>query len=90
MTREQALPYVAYCVDDALAERELKDMPPHAVLVGWQVGFEPLFVACWSYLGGEECNPDYAEACELATDLLVEKKWFADNDNPPDPDFVIT
>jgi hypothetical protein len=88
MTREQALPYVSYAVDDALSERRPDEAPPHARLVGWQCGFEPLFVAVWSYLPGEE-PPDYAEAIELATDLLVEKKWFADNDNPPEPDYVI-
>ncbi len=86
MTREQALPYVAYCVDDALSERKIEEIPPTARLVGWQCGFEPLFVAVWSYLG-PECEPDYAEAIEYATDLLVEKHWFSDE--PTDPDYVL-
>jgi hypothetical protein len=85
MTRETAVPYIAYCVDDALAERDVKD-PPTARLVGWQCGTEPLFVAVWSYLG-PECEPDMAEAAEIATDLLVEKKWFAGE--PTEPDFII-
>lgn len=85
MTREMALPYVAYCVDDALAERNISDMPKNARLIGWQCGFEPLFVAVWSYLG-DDALPDPAEACELATDLLVEKKWFAGE--PTDPDYI--
>lgn len=88
MTREMALPYVAYCVDDALAERKIADMPANARLVGWQCGFEPLFVAVWSYLGdGDDCLPDPAEAAEYATDLLVEKKWFSGE--PTEPDYIL-
>jgi len=87
MTREQALPFISYCVDDALAERDIADMPANARLVGWQCGFEPLFVAVWSYL--PDVQPDLAEAEEYATDLLCEKRWFVDNDNPPPADYVI-
>jgi hypothetical protein len=88
MTREQALPYVLYAVDDALAERKLDEVPPYARLVGWQCGFEPLFVAVWSYLSEDPNDqPDYAEASELATDLLAEKNWFSGE--PTEPDYVI-
>jgi hypothetical protein len=73
MTREQALPYIAYGVDDALSEMPVKDMPPNARLVGWQCGFEPLFVAVWSYL---DFDLDDKEAEELARELLIEKNWF--------------
>jgi hypothetical protein len=82
MTREMALPYISFCVDDALAERSLADMPPNARLVGWQCGFEPLFVAVWSYLDSEPL--DAIDAEELATDLLVERNWFADEPTPAD------
>jgi hypothetical protein len=85
MTRKQALPYVSFCIDDALSVRELKDMPTNARLVGWQCGFEPLFVAVWSYLDvtlGED------EAMEIATDYLLERNWFSDPQNT-DPDYVI-
>lgn len=85
MTLEQALPYVAFAVDDAMAERNIENLPARYRLVGWQCGFEPLFVAVFSYL--PDCEPDYAEAIEIATDLLVEKKWFAGE--PTDPDYVI-
>jgi hypothetical protein len=84
MTREDALPYVSYCVDDALSERQTEDMPANARLVGWQCGFEPLFVAVWSYL---DVRLDDDEAVELATDLLTEKQWFAGG--PTEPDYVI-
>jgi hypothetical protein len=63
-------------------------MPANARLVGWQCGYAPLFVAVWSYLGSDAL-PDLAEAEELATDLLQEKRWFADNDNPPAADYSL-
>jgi hypothetical protein len=89
MTREQALPYVSYCVDDALSPRDIKDMPANARLVGWQCGFEPLFVAVWSYL---DVRLDDDEAEELAADLLQERGWFADvapDETTPSADYVI-
>ena len=84
MTRDQALPYIGHCLDDALAVRKLKDMPEHARLVGWQCGFEPMFVAVWSYLG---VRLDDEEAEEIATDYLTEIKWFAGAATPAD--FII-
>jgi hypothetical protein len=87
MLRDKAMEYVGYCVDNALSERKISDMPPNARLVGWQCGFEPLFVAVWSYLGDTQGNLDRIddnEAVELATDLLVEKKWFSNGATEPD------
>jgi hypothetical protein len=84
MNREQAVSYISYCVDDALAERTISDMPTNARFVGWQCGFEPLFVAVWSYLN---VPLDDLEAEELAIDLLSEKKWFADR--PTEPDYIL-
>lgn len=86
MTREQALPYVAYALDDALSPRDIKDIPANARLVGWQCGFEPLFVAVFSYL---DVKLDDADAEDIARDYLQERKWFADNANPPAADYVI-
>ena len=84
MNRIDALKFVAVGVDNALCPREPSDAPANARLIGWQCGFEPMFVAAWSYLGGR-LNDD--EAVELATDLLVERKWFAGE--PTAPDFVV-
>jgi hypothetical protein len=87
MTREQALTHVAYCVDDALSERDVKDMPTDAKLtrlIGWQCGFEPLFVAVWSYL---DLELDDEEAEGLAVELLIEKNWF--KGKPRDADYII-
>jgi hypothetical protein len=81
ITREEALQYVAYCVDDALDERSIKDMPADARLVGWQCGFEPMFVAVWSYL---DIALDDSEAEEIAVDLLIERKWFSGEPKPAD------
>lgn len=91
MKREQALPYVSYIADDALSFRKpaglpCDNIPDNAVLVGWQCGFEPLFVAVKSYLDGVTIDPD--EAVELAMDGLAEINWFADG--PKDPDYVIS
>lgn len=75
MTRDQALPYVAHVLDDALSdEHSMADLRDDARLVGWQCGFEPLFVAVQSYLPGVRLDEQEAE--EIATDYLEEKGWF--------------
>ncbi len=94
MTREQAIPHILYCVDDALADRSLSDMPANARLVGWQCGFEPLFVAVWSHLSDTQGNLDRIDdndAVEIATDLLDEEKWFATDllREHREPDYII-
>jgi len=84
-THEAAKAYISFCVDDAQAVRSIDDMPANARLVGWQCGFEPLFVAVWSYL--PDTRVDDEHAVELATDLLNERSWFSDG--PRDPDYLI-
>jgi len=83
MTREQALKHVYYCVDDALSEHNIFKIPTNARLVGWQCGYEPMFVAVWSYLDAEL---DEQEAEEIATDLLTEKRWFSGE--PTEADYI--
>lgn len=87
MTYEQAMPYVAYCVDDALSECKISEMPDNGKvrLIGWQCGFEPLFVAVWSYM---DLDLDDDEAEELATELLIEKHWFGE-DKPRKADYIL-
>lgn len=82
MTREQALEFVSYAVDDARSERSISAIPAHARLIGWQCGYAPLFVAVWSYL--PDVHLDEEEAEEIATDLLIEKHWFSDEPQPAD------
>lgn len=86
VTKEKAMSYVSFAVDDALAIRSIAEIPSNARLVGWQCGFEPLFVAVWSHLG-VSLKGDEAE--DIARDLLVERKWFADCENPPPADYVL-
>lgn len=96
MNRSQALPYVSYVVDDALNGRTLGN-DQHAVirevggefrypsvLIGWQCGFEPLFVVVHSYLD-VRLDEDYC--VELATDYLSEIGWFSGE--PTEPDYII-
>lgn len=82
ITREQALPLVAYCVDDALALYPSSDVHDHpeARLVGFQAGFDMVFVAVWSYLSTTPVSAE--DACELAIDVMLEKQWFANPDDP--------
>jgi len=75
MKREEAIQYVGHHVDDALSP-DPKPITEHTRLVGWQCGFEPMFVAVHSYL--PECKCDDDEAEELALDLLAEIKWWGD------------
>ncbi|MBT2325505.1 hypothetical protein J7E62_24535 [Variovorax paradoxus] len=88
MNRADALPYVGHCVDDTLNHTEgcrSHDIPDNARLVGWQCGFEPMFVAVWSYL---DIRLEDEEAIDIAIDLLDEIGWF--NGEPPrEPDHVI-
>ena len=51
-------------------------------LVGWQCGFEPLFVAVWSYLPNTRVS-DLSAEC-IAADMLRERKWFSGEPTPAD------
>lgn len=82
MTREQAIRYIGYCIDDALSIRSVEEMPANARLVGWQCGFEPMFVAVWSYIEGVRL--DDLDAEEIAISLLEDKNWFAGSATEPD------
>lgn len=86
MKRAHALPYVSVALDDALAVRTGEPIPPHARLVGWRCGFEPLFVAVWSYLPDVRLDADDAEG--IALNYLIERGWFGDEE-PRNADYVI-
>jgi hypothetical protein len=82
-----ALPYVSYVLDDALsADHAVADMLPNATLVGWQCGFEPLFVAVQSYL--PDTLIDGQDAEEIAAGYLNERGWFGEA-GPHDCDYII-
>jgi hypothetical protein len=88
MRRAEALPYVSFVLDDALNVRTEAEVPhANARFVGWQCGFEPLFVAVVSYLGND-IRLDDDEAVAIATDYLAERDWFG-ADGPREPDYVL-
>lgn len=99
MKRSEALQYVGYALDDSLNPHNAAhhNIPDNAVLVGWQCGFEPMFVAVWSYLPRTTLSRD--SAIDIACDYLQEIGWFADigegkddpllNSYPIEPDYVI-
>lgn len=94
MTRTDALPFVSFVVDDALHADHVITTPtvdPSAVLVGWQCGFEPLFVAVVGSTAdtrGRRDTVDIDTAVDIATDYLLERKWFG-SAGAREPDYVI-
>jgi hypothetical protein len=85
MPRQEALKYVSYVLDDALSPLPMSKLDKkNAVLVGWQCGFEPLFVAVQSYLNVKLTE---ADAEDIAKDYLEEKKWFSGE--PKDADYIL-
>lgn len=92
MKRSAVIPYVSFLVDNALSARKCdsSEVLPTDTLVGWQCGFEPLFVAVRSYLGDTDGNLDIvdeSDAEEIAREYLEEIKWFSDESR--DADYVI-
>lgn len=67
--------------DGSLPSRERKGFEHSSVLVGWQCGFEPLFVAVHSYL---DVEIEDTEAEDMAADYLDEIGWFASERKPAD------
>ncbi len=87
MTREQALRFLCFCVDDALSEVQLHNypgLPTPMYLAVWEteVGV-PIVIAVWSYLK-VALSKDEVE--ELACDLLIEKRVIQPGHKP---DYII-
>lgn len=87
-----ALANCACVVDTALSADQVTGDPPlrqllasrgvnKFKLVGWQCGFEPMFIAVVDYFGGELSNE---KAEEVAVDYLTEISWFSDGATPAD------
>ena len=70
MTWNQALEYVSWVLDDALSpDHTIHDIDPATTrLVGWQLGFEPIFCAVIGTVG----KPDEADAEDIAVEYLRE------------------
>lgn len=87
ISRQDALKYVSYVLDDALAPLPISKLDDrNAVLVGWQCGYEPMFVAVQSYLNVQIAARD---AEEIAKDYLEEKKWFSGEGTSREAHYII-
>ena len=96
MSRDHVTPNVSFVVDDALNGREVGADPNayvrykgdewkySSILIGWQCGYECLFVAVHSYI---DVQLETEEAIEIATDFLAERDWFSGE--PRRPDYVL-
>ncbi len=77
MTTQDAMRYVGHVVDTALSsDRSREDAHIGARLVGWQCGFEPMFVLIIDAYDGNVVDEEEAE--EIATMYLNEIGWFDD------------
>jgi hypothetical protein len=78
MTREEAIEYVSFQMDDSHNRRHAKpgDVNPDDLLVGFCQGLERVFVAVRSHLPGVKLTAEVAKA--LARDYLTEVGWFGE------------
>jgi hypothetical protein len=78
MTREEAIEFVSFQMDDAHNRRHAKsgDVNPDDLLVGFQQGLEIVFVAVRSHLPGVSLTHEIAK--NLACDYLTEIGWFGE------------
>jgi hypothetical protein len=78
MTREEAIQFVSYLVDDAFHRQEAKpaDVDSDDRLIGFHQGLETVFVAVRSYLPGVRLTDEVAR--NLARHYLTEIGWFGD------------
>jgi hypothetical protein len=84
MTAADVIPYVSFVMDTALSlDHNKSEIGSGTILVGWQCGFEPLFIAVLA----SYTRPDEEEAAEIATDYLIERQWFAEE--ATEPDYII-
>lgn len=85
MTRKQAIPYISHIINDALHVDDGLTLSPDARLVGWQCGFEPMFIAVQSYIPGVVIDASDAE--DIAIEYLVERGWFG-KDGPSEAEYI--
>ena len=78
MTREEAIQYVSFQMDDAHDRREAmpSDVASDDRLVGFHQDLETVFVAVRSHLPGVKLNDEVAK--NLARDYLTEIGWFGE------------
>jgi hypothetical protein len=78
MTREEAIQYVSFQMDDAHDRRKAtpKDVAPDDRLVGFHQLYETVFVAVRSHVPGGRLTDEVAT--NLARDYLTEVGWFGE------------
>ena len=78
MTREEAIQYVSFQMDDAHDRRNAKpsDVNQDDRLVGFRQDLETVFVAVRCHLPGVRLTDQVAE--DLARDYLTEIGWFGE------------
>ncbi len=78
MTREKAVQYVSFQMDDANDRRDAtpSDVNPNDRLVGFRQELETVFVAVRSHLPGVRLSDQVAK--DLARDYLTEIGWFGE------------
>lgn len=91
MNFETAKTLVSFVVDDAgsalpFGESQHATVRKKSVILGWQCGFEVMFVSVHSYLDVEITDE---EAICYASDYLSEIKWFSDDQNPSEPEYIL-
>jgi hypothetical protein len=87
MTRDEAIQYVSFQMDDARARRNAKpsDVNSDDRLVGFHQGLETVFVAVRSHLPGVRLADQVAK--DLDRDYLTEIGWFGEESL--EADFII-
>ena len=78
MTREEAIEFVCFQMDDARDRRHAKpcDANPDDRLVGFRQGLETVFVVVRSHIAGVTLTDEIAK--DLARDFLTEIGWFGE------------
>jgi hypothetical protein len=84
MTREEAVEYVSFQMDDAHDRRHAKpsDVNLDERLVGFRQGLERVFVAVRSHLPEVKLTDEVAK--NLARDYLTEIGWFGEESQEAD------
>lgn len=83
MNKDTAIEYVGYHLED-IGPIDARPITDQTFLVGWQCGFEPMFVAVHDHLD----YLDASDAEQIAVDHLEKIGWFTDG--PVDADYILT
>lgn len=83
MEKNNAIEYVGYHLED-IGPIDARPITDQTYLVGWQCGFEPMFVAVHDHLN----YLDESDAEQIAIDHLEKIGWFTDG--PVDADYILT